>query len=79
MPTVSWLFMLTSKTLRPFPGSSGSQIEQMPVNSPVAAMAGINIHERPSAAPLAAAISRSKDRPMATASGASAAAKNMNR
>lgn len=78
-PSVSPLFVLTSRMLRPLPGSSGSQIEQMPVSSPAAAMAGINVADCGSTLGLAADNIRSKARPTTTDSGASANARNPNR
>ena len=44
-PSVRPLFTLTVRMLLPLPGSSGHQIEQMPVSSPAAAIAGISTQD----------------------------------
>ena len=65
--------------LLPLPGSSGHQIEQMPVSRPAAAIAGIRTQERICTFGRAAAITRLNASPMAAASGAMANARNANR
>ena len=65
--------------LLPLPGSSGYQIEQMPVSSPAAAIAGIRIHELYWTFGRAVDITWLNARPIAPASGAMASARNTNR
>ena len=74
------LFTLTVRMLRPLPGSSGYQIEQMPVSSPAAAIPGISSHDAEGGTlGSAVAISRSNAIPIPTATGAMARASRTNR
>ncbi len=68
--SVSPLARLTVRILRPLPGNSGNQCEQMPIASPVAASAGISTQLRIWRAGRAAAISRLNASPTASAIGA---------
>ena len=75
-PSVMPALMLTVRMLRPFPGSSGHQIEQMPVANPATATAGISIHDAICGFGLASVMTPSNARPTATASGAMTSAMN---
>ena len=61
------------------PGSSGHQIEQIPVANPATATAGISIHDPICGFGRASDITLSNARPTAAASGAMASARMTNR
>src|ERR1700761_2283769 len=65
------LARLTVRMLRPFPGNSGHQCEQIPMTSPAAASAGTTTHVRIGLVGRATAISRLNANPTARATGAS--------
>src|SRR5262245_6738876 len=75
-PRVRPLFTLTVRMLLPLPGSSGHQIEQIPVTSPAAATDGISTHDLNCTFGRAIAITALNARPTAAASGAMASARN---
>ena len=78
-PSVRPLLRLTVRMLLPLPGSSGHQIEQMPMSRPAAAIDGISTHDLSCTLGRAAAITRLNASPTATANGAMANARNANR
>jgi hypothetical protein len=78
-PSVTPLLRLTVRMLLPLPGSSGHQIEQMPVNRPAAATEGISTHDLNCTLGRAIAITRLNSSPTAAASGAMANASKANR
>ena len=78
-PRVRPLLRLTVRMLLPLPGNSGHRTEQMPTNSPAAAIAGISIHNFIVEAGRARAMSRLNARPTPTASGDSRTAKTVSR
>ena len=65
------LAKLTVRMLRPLPGSSGHQCEQMPITSPAPASAGTSTQVRIGLAGRAAAINRLNASPTTRVSGAS--------
>ena len=63
--------------LRPLPGSSGHQIDPIPVARPASAIVGINVHDRNCGLGRASAITFSNANPITTASGATTIANPM--
>ena len=70
-PNVRPLFRLTVRMLLPLPGSSGHRMEQMPMSSPAAAIAGISTQDFMVVAGRARAMMWLNANPTPSASGAS--------